>query len=51
LYSAKKSAKHDLFFISKIIFDQVSIALNFIILALEFERAFGTAIGLTFFAS
>ena len=43
LYSARKSAKHVLFFISGGIFDQISIALYFIILAPEFERAFGKA--------
>jgi len=43
LYSSKKSAKHVLFFISKGILHQISIALCFIILALEFERAFGKA--------
>jgi len=37
----RKSAKHDLFFIRKRILDQISIALRFIILALEFECAFG----------
>jgi len=31
------------FFISEGIFDQISIALNFIILAPKFERAFGKA--------
>jgi len=31
------------FFISEGIFDQISIALNFIILAPKFERAFGRA--------
>ena len=39
----QKSAKHVLFFISKGILDQISIALCFIILAPEFERAFGKA--------
>jgi len=43
LYSAEKSAKHCLFFISERIFDQISVALTFILLALEFERAFGKA--------
>jgi len=43
LYSSEKSAKHVLFFISKGILDQTSIALCFIILAPEFERAFGEA--------
>ena len=41
LYSARKSAKHVLFFISGGIFDQISTALYFMILAPEFERAFG----------
>jgi len=36
----KKSAKHVLFFVSKGILDQISIALCFIILAPEFERVF-----------
>jgi len=39
LYSARKSAKHVLFFISGGIFDQIYIALYFNILATEFERA------------
>jgi len=39
----QKSAKHVLFFISKGILDQISIALCFIILVPEFERAFGKA--------
>jgi len=43
LYSSKKSVEHVLFFISKGILDQISIALCFIILASEFERAFGKA--------
>jgi len=43
LYSSEKSAKHCLFFISKGIFDQISTALSFIILAPDFERAFGKA--------
>ena len=37
---AEKSAKHGLLFIFKGIFDQISIALNFIILGPEFKRAF-----------
>jgi len=37
LYSAEKRAKHGYFLL--LIFDQISIALNFIILAPEFERA------------
>ena len=36
----EKSAKHVLFFISGGIFDQISIALYFIILTPELERAF-----------
>jgi len=40
LNSSETSAKHVLFFISKGIFDQISVALYFIILAPEFERAF-----------
>ena len=43
LYSSKKSAKLVSFFISKGIPDQISVALCFIILAPEFERAFGKA--------
>ena len=43
LYSSEKSAKHVLFFTSKGILDQISIALCFIILAPEFERGFGKA--------
>jgi len=43
LYSAEKSAKHALFFISEGILYQISIALYFIISAAEFERAFGKA--------
>jgi len=44
LYSSEKSAKNVLCFISKGILDQISIALCFIILAPECERAFGKAI-------
>jgi len=43
LYSSEKSAKHVLFFISEGILDHIYIALCFIILAPEFERAFGKA--------
>ena len=43
LYFAAKSAKHVIFSISEEIFDEISIALYFIILAPEFERAFGKA--------
>jgi len=43
--SAEKSAKPGLLFIIKDIFDQVYIALNFIILGPEFECAFGKANG------
>jgi len=38
IVSAVKSAKHGLFFNSERIFDQIFIALNFIILAPEFEH-------------
>jgi len=41
IYSSEKSAKHVLFFISKGILDQISIALRFIILAPQFERPYG----------
>jgi len=40
-YNLLKSAKHVFFFISKGIFNQISIALYFIMLAPEFECAFG----------
>jgi len=43
LYCAAKSAKQILFFITEEIFDQISIAPYFIILAPEFEYAFGKA--------
>jgi len=43
LYSSEKSARHVLFFIYTGILDQISIAPCFIILAPEFERAFGKA--------
>ena len=39
----QKSAKHVLFFISEVILDQISIALCFITLPPEFERAFRKA--------
>jgi len=41
LYFAEKSAKHVIFLISEGILDEISIALYFIMLAPEFERAFG----------
>jgi len=43
LYFDRKKAKHVLFFISGGIFDQISIAQYFIILAPELERASGKA--------
>ena len=43
LYFSEKSAKHVSFFISEGIFDQISIALCFIILAREVERVCGKA--------
>jgi len=43
LYFALKSVKHIIFLISERIFDEISIALHFSILAPEFERVFGKA--------
>jgi len=42
-YTPPKEYQHVLFFISKGILDQISIVLCLIILAPEFERAFGKA--------
>ena len=43
LYFAAKSAKHVIFLIPEGILDKIPIVLNFIIIAPEFERAFGKA--------
>jgi len=43
LYFAANSVKHVIFLISAGLFDEISIALYFIILAPEFERVFGKA--------